>query len=603
MRTGPGGRFPSRLRAFAAAALFLLCSRPSAPADGFAFLPAKDALRARQILSDLDATLAAWNVSERLYAAQLGRARSSLEEVGDSKAVKSLLEAGAAGTWKPEKGYSLALRRADALGQAKMLAAILRPRIDSADPAALRELYPELAKRAVSAPGAVQEYLDFAGRLAGSGAPELRFAVHAVLGLAPEEIALRLAPDGVDPVKLPYASNAELTADASGIRRLRVAREALRSALPILAVPELPWNEEEGAKAEEAARILSLVDPENRSRVLADPGLPGLGLLPAFLAGLSPEERWLWSRERRLSPGATDVFLACAFGPVPGGIVAAPESRTNGLDRARTLAELERDLAKGVAKIELLARLTDPALRLALRSPAAPPSLRSALRGAVDELASALEAHLSQSPAAAGGTATGPAAFIVETEEDPGPAGFTVFRAYRVSADGTETPVPVETLGGILESIAGGSPAGSTRLFAGAGIGLLAASGRPSRLSGPPDGSVPVVVLSPRSPLEGAENAALPTLASLSVYAYGQFLEEALAAGIPPAALLPGALQNWIAVCKSRCYGYAGDKEVEEALARSGGPGRLRELWKEGSAHLEWVKRALSVQVKRGGNP
>lgn len=563
-----------------AAGLLFTISVPEALPDALGFLPSKEAQWARQVLTRLDASLEAWNSLESRYAEAVRQARTASAGPGDVETIRTLLASGAEGAWNGGAGPGLARIRADALNQAKLLESILEPRLDRLDPGALSGLFRELESRARRVPGSVPAYLEFAEHAAAAGASGMRFALRALLSLAPEPMSLRLAPD--DGAGLAYGGPPELADEAARIRTLRRALEEFRRAAPALGVPELPWTEAEGEAAGRAARALSLLDPEILSGLPESSAIPGFRLLPAFLAGLSPEERALWARDRGISPQAAEAFLRCA----PGAFGSEdPGSSGSGASMAVSiaLAELEREIASGSEGIDLLFLMTDPALRLALRSEEAPRSIRAALSGARDRLAADLESSLSRNSAGLG--------HRVEIEEAPGLSGFAEIRAAAVSPDGVRSYLPPSAvrsaLGGLLAEVSG-KPGAS---YSGLELGLIAGSlPRPSggdTLS--PDASIPLEAF------DSAEALSPSAIAALSVYVQGLFREAVRATGVAPAYLMPPALGFLTGVCEARCLGTVDDAAVEGALARAGGKSRVRALWEVAFLSLEAVRRSITV--------
>gem|GEM_PF-5266853 len=574
-------------RTLLAAGLILLVFVAGASPEPFGFLPAKEASRVRQILAALDKSLETWNTVEAQFAEDVRKARRKATGTEDAKRLKTLLESGMAGSWAAGRGPSLSRAESDTLKQARLLETALEPVLDRLDPAALKELYGELMDRARRVPGVVPEYLDYAGRAAGSDPAGARFAVRALLALAPGTVSLRLAPASGASGKPGYTLPDAPIGEEARIRLIREAHEALRRAAPALSVPELVWTGAEGAAAEAAARSLSRLPFGSRARILETSGLPGLRIVPAFLSGLSPEERQDWTRERGISLPATEVFLAC----LPATADSAPEPlsdlRSDGESRLRTLAILEREIARGASGISILSSLTDPALRLSLRSPDTPRSVRDALSASISLLASNLEAGLSR--AAAGDV------HLVETEELPGSSGFTALRAFRVLPDGTRIPVPSETLDPVLKALLSGFSNGSGKAVSGPSIGILTAPIQ----SLPQDGSAARIVAFRLDLFAAAEDADPSIFAALEVFWFDEFRQACRAAGIPPAVLVPPVLGSLSALCEARCRGLAGDAEVEAVLSRAGGPAAVQKFWEEAFLDLEAVRRAIAVFAGR----
>lgn len=568
-----------------------MSSVPRALPVGFDYLPVKDAQRARQIQAKLDAALETWITLERRYDGEVRAARRSVSGAEDSIQVRGLLEAARSGAWTSGTGPNLAGARGDALEQARLLAAILEPRLDRLGREALADLFRESMKRARRVPGAVPDYLDFAERAAAADDAGLRFAVRALLPLIPETISMRLAPDDGTPTA--YAGSPELSGEAERVRRIRKALEERERAASALGVPELPWSQTDSEAAESFARALSLLEPGIRARVLENPGIPGLRLLPAFLAGLSPEDQEAWARNRDLSLGAMNTFVSCAYE------VRTPDSGRAGTEPAKApvsavtaLTELERELARGASGIALLARLKDPVLRLVLRSDAAPPSVQQAVSEARIRLAADLEAGLSK--------VFPKALHRVEIVEMPGSAGFTAIHAYTSGPEGTWIPVVPDSVRSALDSSFSGFRAETGGPVSALEIGLIAgsASSVPEDPSSP-DSSVPRKIMALNYLAFSAGALSPSTYAAVCTYLMEEFRGACRAAGMPPAFLMPPALAGLAAACDARCRGEVEDSRVAMALERAGGGEGMLGLWEEAAFNLESTKRALDVHAGR----
>lgn len=564
------------------ALLVLFSSVPRVFPEAFSFLPVKEAQRARRIQTALDASLEAWIAVESRYATELGTARRAVSGIGDSEKIRSLLESRRDGSWKPGSGSGPARIQADALEQARLLASILEPRIDKLGREALTEVYRNLMDRARRVPGMAAEYLEFTERVASVDTAGLRFAVRALMNVSPEIVALRLAPD--DLTRTPYADFPELAEEAERIRRIRAALEELRQAMPALVVPELEWTASDAAAVERSARALSLLEPGSRARLLESLDFPGSRILPAFLAGLSPEERGLWARSRGISGRSATVFLSCA----PAAGLAAPLGPASTLPTttrsvAVSLAELERESAKGAAGSALVSRLKEPALRSFLRSEAAPARLRTTVSEARDRLIADLQTELAR-----GAPASEP---VIEVEETPGLAGFTVVRAFTAGADGTLARIPPEVVRNALDRIAARVSGEAGRTGSGIELGFIAAPVS----SVPRNGS-----WAPFFEVSGLSPAAT---ASVCSYILEDFRSAARSSGLAPAYLLPSALSEFAAVCEARCLGRIEDSQVMLSLEGIGGWNRLQGLWEEAEFNLESALRAIGAYLEGDLNP
>ncbi len=581
-------------RVLLAAGVFFLSSVPRALPEGFDYLPAKDAQRARQIQAKLDASLEAWIALDRRYEGEVQTARLSVSGIEDSKKVRVILEAGKSGAWTAGTGLSLARARGDALEQARLLASVLEPRLDRLGREALADLYRESLGRARRVPGSVSDYLDFAEKVAAIDSAGQRYAVRALLPLAPESVGLRLAPDDGPPAA--YAGSPELSEEAARIRRFRKALEECGRAAPALGVPELPWSQADSEAAESFARALSLLEPEFRAHVFESAKIPGLRLLPAFLAGLSPEEREGWARNRNVSLRAVDLLLGCASASLTSALeVPETASAQATVSAVIALSELERDLAKGTSGIALLARLKDPALRRLLRSESAPPSVRKAVSEARNRLAEGLETDLSRiSPIAR---------HRVELEEVPGLAGYTAIHAFSSSLEGTWSPLTPESVQSTLDRFLSSFRAPIGGFVSALEIGLIAGSAS----SVPEDpssqgGFVPRKIIAQHLALS-AEALSPSAYAALCVYLLEAFRESARSAGVPPAFLTPPALAGLAATCEARCRGVVEDSQVALSLEQAGGRDGLLGLWEEAAFNLESTIRALDVHADRKESP
>lgn len=568
-----------------------MSSVPRALPEGFDSLPLKDAQRARQIQARLDASLETWIALERRYDGEVRAARLSVSGAEDSIQVRGLLEAARSGSWTSGTGPSPALARGDALEQARLLAAVLEPRLDRLGRGALADLFRESMKRARRVPGAVSDYLDFAEKVAAADDAGLRFAVRALLSLTPETISMRLAPD--DGIPKAYAGSPELSEQSERVRRIRKALEERERAAPALGVPELPWSQADSEAAESFARALSLLEPGIRTRVLENPGIPGLRLLPAFLAGLSPEDQEAWARNRDLPLGAVNTFVRCAYEvrtPDPGR--AGTEPAKAPVSAVTALTELERDLAGGASGIALLARLKDPVLRLVLRSDTAPPSVQKAVSEARIRLAADLEAGLSK--------VFPNALHRVEIVEIPGSAGFTAIHASTSGPEGTWIPVTPDAVRSALDSSLSGFRAETGGPVSALEIGLIAGTTGPVP-EGPsfPDSSVPRKIMALQYMAPSAEALSPSTHAAVCTYLMEEFRTACRAAGVPPVFLLPPSLAGLAAACEARCRGEAEDSWVAMALERAGGREGMLGLWEEAAFNLESTVRALDVHAGR----
>lgn len=577
-------------RAVLAAGFLLASSVPRAFPDAFSILPAKDAPRARQVLVRLDAALDVWTDLDRRLTAEVRVARGSGSGIEGSNQVKILLDARLRGVWTPGTGPSRAKARVTTLDLAGQLESILVPQLDRLDSAALAGLVAEWLPRARRVPGTMPEYLEFAERAAAAGPSGARFALRALLALDPDIVSLRLAPEPGDPAKSVPGVTVELEEEAGRIRRIRAAAAALERASPALGVPELPWSEGEGAEAEGAARALSLVNPTSRAGILEASGIPGIQVLPAFLAGLSPEDRETWARSRPVSTRAVDIFLSCvpgAFEPAPGA-----SSADAVLPALIALGELEREIARGTTGLPLLVHLTDPALRLALRSPRAAPGVRTALSDAGSRLTADLEAELAR---IAGG-----AACRVDISEEPGASGFSTVRAYVVSSDGVLDPVPPERVRSALAGILSGIRGGAGRIQSGLDLGLVVEPGGPLPGSFSEDSSVPADL--PRELLDASGALSLRALspasfAARTVYVQDRFRRAARTAGIPPAYTMPAELVRLTRICRARCLGLVEDAEVARSMEALGGSSGAILLWETTFSNLEAARASLSVYL------
>ncbi len=569
------------------ALIFLLAGFPGyAATDLFAFLPDKDARRAREALAALDASLASRNDLLRRYSETSEKLRFSLAGKAESSAFKALVEAGAAETWRAGAGPSLAQAKAGVRKSADRLSEILKPYIDKAPEAALDGLAAELRERTSRIPGCTKECLRIAERAGSLDAPSRRFALRALLGVEPGEVARRLLPDGRDAVSLPYGKDANLAAAAEKMRTLRRAGDAVRAAAAALAVPELAWTPEESRRAEEAAGLLALLEPEARSRALRAAGIPGIDLLTGFLSGLSPEERHRWRMEHGLSSRSVRIFLSCA-GAVPA---AAPEADTKArFSQARSIAELERALARGRGGLDLLADMGDPALRAALRRDSAPEALKAAYEEALGRLVSALEAGLARAAAGPGSPGEPVSTFTVEIEFEQGPGGFSVLQADSKTAAGEEAPVSPEVLERALESVLPGPAASPSEPPKALRIGLLVRGGST-------DGIDRVAGSGRFSDPEPAVFAALTARGAAELRAAAR--EDGLPVGC---SILP----EWAGleeVCLRRCRGEAEDQEVAEVIRDSGGA--LAAAAREASLRrIEAVRRSLAVYAGEEPGP
>ncbi len=574
-----------RFRAVLVAGLLLTSSVPRGFPDAFSALPAKDAQRARLLLVRLDASLDAWIDLERRLAAEVQDARDPDSEIEGSKRVKILLEARLRGTWTPGAGPTRTKVREETRSLAGQLESILAPRLDRLDPAALAGLIAEWMPRARRVPGAVPEYLLFAERAAAGGPSGTRFALRALLALDPESLSLRLAPEPGDPAKPASGVPPELEEEAGRIRRIRTAVAALERSSPALGVPELPWSREEGSDVERAARALSLVEPSIRAGILEASGIPGIQVLPAFLAGLSPEDRGEWIRTRNITQGAAEVFLSC----VPGALASAPGAPSGdaSLPALAALGELEREVARGTAGVSLLRYLTDPTLRLALRSPRAAPSVRTALSDAMIRLAADLEAELAR-------TAAG-AAHRVEIVEMPGASGYSAVRAFSVSPDGGRVPVSPDTVRSALARVLPGSAEGTARTVSGPDLGIVVEPERTLAGDSASGGSVPASRLLEILDAPGALSPG--SFAARTVLVQDRFHQSARTWGIPPAYVMPVELFRLAKICRERCLGLVGDSEVDRSLEDLGDDPVARRLWETAFSRLEATRLCISTYL------
>lgn len=581
-REGRPKNLPRFYKFLLAAGLFL-SSVPVASPDALGFLPSKEAQSARQILTRLDAYLETWNALESRYADEVRKVRAASAGPEDATKIRSLLAAGVDGSWTGGVGPSLARVRADSLNQAKLLEIILEPRLDRLESKVLAGLFQELAIRVRRVPGAVPAYLEFAERAAEAGPSGARFALRALMTLTPESISLRLGSD--DAARPAYAGPPELADEAARIRKIRQALEELKRAAPAVGLPEMPWTEAEAAAVERAVRALSLLDSETLSGIPDSATIPGFRLLPAFLAGLSPEDRAAWARRRGISPRAAEVFLR--YAPAALG-TAVPGASGSGVFVALpiALAELERDIAAGTGGIELLFRATDPALRLVLRSEEGPRSVRAALSEARNRLAADLESALSRNSAGL--------VHRVEIEDVPGVSGFSRIRAFALGPEGILTSVPPSAVHTALEGLLAEVPRMSGASVTGLELGLIVESSARVSAGDIRLREAPV----PLEFFQSAEGLSPAAFAALSVYIQEMFRETARASGIAPAYLMPSALGGLLTVCEARCLGAVEDAAVEGALVRAGGKRKVGALWTEAVQHLEATRR--SIEVYRG---
>lgn len=592
MNTNPVVTRRIRRRGLAGAAFCIALIRAPlfAAPDPLAFLPVKEAQTARQALSALDVSLTAWTAAWADFAAQAQSARGAAATQGDAVALKALLESGASGAWKTSRGLSLASARAGTLKAAARLAASLEPRIDKADEASLAGLISALRERASAIPEIAPEYLAFAERLSNADPASRRLALRALLEFEPDKIALRLASDGTNPASLPYGSDPELRVGGDAVRNLRGAMEALGAVGPALAVPELPWNPEEALRVEEVARRLSVVDPALRGQVL-DAYL-GVNLLPAFLSGLSPEEVREWRLDRKLSPRAVRIFLSGSNGSGPAKTRTDAERRSGDSDLLRALTELERDRAQGLAGLSFLARMSDPALRNALRASTAPGTLRDAYAESTAALTAALETLLFET-APAGNPAPGSEGrYRVKADDLPGAGGFTLIRAFFEPKEGELVPVPAETVDQALRRAAAGADSEKAA----------------EEIFQPPEWGLLVPGESEKTPSAllrdlGPKGESIPVFAALNALWSARLRTEARDAGLAAVCLLPPRLADLEDASLRRCRGNDSDKAFARVLAEAGGPAQAARLWDAAFRNLEFARRALAVYTETGAVP
>ena len=575
-------RWPGFFRVTLSAGVLFFSSVPRVQAATFDFLPIKDAQKAQQIIAKLDTALDAWTGLERRYASGIRTARLSVSAIEDSEKIRSLLRAGLNRSWTAGTGSSLARVREDTFEQARLLAYILEPRLDRLGLEALTEIYRLVWNRARRVPGMMQDYLDFAESVASTDSAGLRFAIRALISLDPETVSLKLAPD--DLARTPYAGSSELIEKAVQVRRIRAAQEELRNAAPALGTPELPWTKAECEAVERSVQALSLLDPGLRARILDSIGFSDLRLLPAFLAGLSPEDREVWARSNGISLRSVSVLLASpAVGIVPGFTNRYSVSSETSISFSTALAELERDTAKSLDGIALLTRLRDPALRLFLRSETAPLSLRKAVSEAKTRLAFNLEGLLSRN--------LSNGLIRVEILEVPGLSGFTALSVHANGPDDVLIDIKPGAVQSAMDELVSAVSRDPDRIVSALELGFIAA----------PISSVPrqVTVL---DPLTTATDLSAAAFSALTLYVDHDFREYSRTSGIPSSFLLPSDLADIRALCEARSLGIIEDTLVEMVLDRTGGRSKVRELWEQAFYALEAARRAIRAYSGRDEN-
>lgn len=570
------------------ALLFLTVCLPVYAQDPFAFLPAKEAQAARNALASLDKSLAVWSSVWDGFVAETWKSRGAVKNAGDSAAYKKLLESGVAGTWKNAKGQTLLAAETAVRQSAERLAAIIEPRVARLDKAPVDGLIALYLEREKKLPGALSEQMRFVERLAKVDMAARAFALRALLPVIPVEVASRLYPEGKDLSSLSYGADAELLAWGKELAGLRKAIRAARAAAPALAVPELPWSREESQGAQEAAMLLSRIGPKLRRSILeSGAAFPGVEELPAFLSALSPESRYRWELDRALSPSTTRVFLASSGGPEASKADCAATS----LSLGRTVSELERDRARGLSGLGFLARLSDPALRYALRKAASMTGLKAEYDSALVYLASSMETRLKESdPLSISGENAGQGGgYKAELRPMDDVAGFVALRAYHESADGTRSYVPEKILDRIVERELPDLPSPAADVSKALRLGLLASQ----EGLGERDRTLP--------PCRAAGTDA-ETFAALVTVHSGFLRSAARETGVSYALICSEELLSLAALCESRCRGCARDEDIAVEIRRMGGASHVDELLGMAYDRLDHTVKALAVFAGEGAS-
>jgi len=261
------------------------------------------------------------------------------------------------------------------------------------------------------------------------------------------------------------------------------------------------------------------------------------------------------------------------------------------LSLARSLAELETAVAKGLSGIELFSQMTDPALRYALRLDSAPPKLKAAYADAEGALTAALGASLSTMVPSEGRVQ-------IEVDAPQGLGGFLILREYRVPEEGARKPVSEENVERALESILSGTepPMEPTREMTRKiiRVGIFVQK----------SGSITKDVYEfPAADIIGTEEAEPGVFAALAALKSRRLRADALAAGVSLDGVYPLGLSELETICRFRCQGRARDEDVAAVLRKIGGTSRAIDLWNGVSRNLDAARRALDVYAREGKAP